>query len=197
MRWLQWFGDHVGLAFVVAALWFLAVLAGYIAWVVWGGWETDRELALAQALVPIAFSGFGLVVVCAAVLAFRPPQPELSCFVQSSGLGSPVFMIANSGHVPASEVVIELDGAPIVYGPRILLPFWEEADVPVPFILREDSMARYSVFKRRGSLPNGRQEGVFTGWADGPVTVHLTASNATPVLHAVSQSAWGDEPRPS
>ncbi len=217
MRWLQWFGDHVGLALVLATLWFLLVTAGYAAWVVWGGWDRESDLALAEALLPVAGVGFAFVVVGAAVLAFRPPRPELSCLVRdiASRRGAltdgPRLTIVNSGSLPASDVTIELEGAAFGDSLRIVSPFWEvttkdarmehlddRADSLVA--LDPDSTPYRTVLERSRPLPNSSSEIVFFGCPSlppppdltGGVSIRVTASNAAAVSYEPSRHDWDE-----
>ena len=215
MRWLQWFGDHVGLALVLATLWFLLVTAGYFAWVVWGGWDRDSDLALAQALLPVAGAGFAFVVVGAAVLAFRPPRPEISCFVRVStqfvspaqvgapGLDQlrgarervgPTLMIVNSGRLPATDVAVEVVGGTLSMVSRA----WKQT-TQTPLANRStlvlDRPEFLTVLERSRSLPDHWEEVVFQTSLDDPFRrVHITASNAAAVTYEPSPDDRGDAP---
>lgn len=216
MRWLHWFGNHVGIALLGATVWLMVVVVVYAAWVVWGGWDRESDLALAQALAPVAGAGFALVVVNAAVLAFRPPQPELSCFVRDIGSrrgapsDGPRFTIVNSGRLPASDVTIEIVGGRFGGNLRIVSPFWEATTKDARMGHLDDRMdgladlspdpAPYrTVLERSRPLPNNSSEVVFFGHPDIPlppdpvdVRVRVTASNAAAVTYEPSRHDWDE-----
>jgi hypothetical protein len=210
MRWLQWFGDHIGIALLLATLWFLAVTITYFVWIVVGGWDRESNLALAQALTLIGFAGFGLVLVCAAVLAFRPPRPELSCFVRDTtqivagpdldqlslrdvaARVGPTLTIVNSGPRPATDVTVEVVGGTLSMVSR----YWKQTDrIPLaePDRQAPDHPLFLTVLERSWSLPDRREEVVFqTSPTDSFRRVHITASNAATVTYEPSLDDWGD-----
>lgn len=217
MRWLQWFGDHVGLALVGATVWLLVVAGVYVGWVVWGGWDRESDLALAEALAPVAGAGFAFVVVSAAVLAFRPPRPELSCVVRDilSRRGAlndgPRLTIVNSGSLPASDVTIELEGAPFGDNLRVISPFWQVTtkdariehldDRADSFVERDPHSLPYrTVIERSRPFPNSSSEIVFFGRPSlpppsdlaGGVSIRVTASNAAAVSYEPSRHDWDE-----
>ena len=182
---------------MLAGVWFLVVTAGYVTWVVWPGWDRESDLALAQALVPIAFAGFGFVVVNAAVLAFRPPQPELSCFARDTARDGSTFTIVNSGRLPASDVAIEIEGGRFGDTLQLVSPYWKvtERDVRIDTYLRPAALYEEyrTVLERSRSLPNSDMEVVFSGSpTPAAASVRLTASNAAAVRYDPSRADWNE-----
>lgn len=202
MRWLRWFGDHIGRTLLIATLWFAVVVVAYAAWVIWGGWDRESDLALAQALAPVAGAGFALVVVSAAVLAFRPPQPELSCFVRRYGehYGTE-FTVVNSGSLPASDVAIEIVGGSFSDGQGLELasPLWHQTfrDNPIQDGRDPPGSTYRTLLERSRALPNNSSEIVFHGSPGLPpapspagVRIRVTASNAAAVIYEPTRYDW-------
>ena len=184
---LQWCADRIGLAFALALGLFLLVVAVCGALWHWAGWDRETDLAVAEVLTPLAFAGFGLVVVSAAVRAFRPLRPVLAFSAQPFSVEQPhappgtlVFTIENLGRVPASDVSIAVV-ADSARPPELVGPSWSvSADgAPLPPVLSPDWSR--TIFRRLGSLPPSSKEIIFLGFHDNILGVHITASNADEV----------------
>ena len=184
---LQWCADRIGLAFALALGLFLLVVAVCGALWHWAGWDRETDLAVAEVLTPLAFAGFGLVVVSAAVRAFRPLRPVLGfSLLKHPQTGQTLFIIENSGRVAASDVQVEIvaDRSHVL---ELVGPSWEldsEGDplhtVLLLYVVPSRNLG-HTVFRRSGNLRPSGGEIVFAGYPDNTKEVRITASNADEV----------------
>ena len=184
---LQWCADRIGILFVLALGLFLVVVVVCGALWHWAGWDRETDLAVAEILIPLAFAGFGLVVVSAAVRAFRPLRPVLGfSLLKHPKTGQTLFIVENSGRVAASDVQVEIvaDRSHLL---ELVGPSWEldsEGD-PLHSVLLLYTVSPpnlgHTVFRRSGSLRPSGGEIVFAGYPDSTKEVRITASNADEV----------------
>lgn len=217
MRWLRWFQEHIVWALVGATIWVLGVCLGYGLWVALGGWSIENNLALAQALAPVASAGLAAMVVIAAVLAFLPPRARLSCAVETDQRSRvPQFIIANAGAVPATDVAIEITVVPLVEGQELDEQCWLSDLAPDERYWAEDPLQYERVWtdvdgkmhvdrsirrilKRSSILPGGAREAVFAVPPDNITNigiVRVTASNADEVRCYPHRRDKDGAPRP-
>ena len=100
-------GRNLPLLLAFAIVWFLAVLVGYVIFLVVGGWDRDENLALAEVLIPIGGAGFAVFAVAAAIRSFQPLRPEISILpVREIEDGLFQVSVVNEGDVAANDVTL-------------------------------------------------------------------------------------------